>query len=88
MEDDSRLRLWVLNDGVIRIRLSFDGKFIESSYCLVLTAWNDRMDEVMKKYRNKIVPLIPELKENDEAYSFCTKELKCTIFKDPYGITI
>ena len=49
--DGVEIRLMFLTDSILRIRAGFDGDFAEESYSLVLTAWEDRMDDFMKKYR-------------------------------------
>ncbi len=43
-----------LTDHIIRIRAGFDGDFVEESYSLVTTAWEDRMDTFLKDYRKRI----------------------------------
>jgi hypothetical protein len=55
--------------------MSFDKKnnFCEQSYSLVMTAWNDRFDELLKNYRKKIVPLTNvsfQYKQNDGSGSY------------------
>ena len=41
-----------LTDFIVRIRAGFDGDFAEESYSLVMTAWEDRMDDFMKNTGN------------------------------------
>ena len=43
--DSAFAKIIFLTDDIIRIRVSFDGKFRESSYALVTTAWDDDLDE-------------------------------------------
>ena len=43
------IRVLFLTDFIVRIRAGFDGDFAEESYSLVMTAWEDRMDDFMKK---------------------------------------
>lgn len=50
------IRIWFLTDSIIRIRAGFDGDFKEGSYSLVMTAWEDPMDDLMKDYRKRIDP--------------------------------
>ena len=52
--DGVEIRIWFLTDSVVRIRAGFDGDFVEESYSLVTTAWEDRMDMFMKHYRKRI----------------------------------
>ena len=46
--DGVEIRIWFLTDSVVRIRAGFDGDFVEESYSLVTTAWEDRMDMFMR----------------------------------------
>lgn len=39
--DGVEIRIWFLTDSVVRIRAGFDGDFVEESYSLVTTAWED-----------------------------------------------
>ena len=50
------MRILFLTDDIVRIRAGFTGDFAEESYSLVMTAWEDRMDEVLKGYRHRITP--------------------------------
>ena len=54
LTDGAEIRVLFLTDSIIRIRAGFDGDFAEESYSLVMTAWEDRMDEFMKNYRRRI----------------------------------
>ena len=52
------VRIIVLTHSIIRVTVTFDSKEqVEESYGLVLTAWEDRFDQLMSKYRKKIDPL-------------------------------
>ena len=42
------MRILFLTDDIVRIRAGFDGDFTEESYSLVMTAWEDRMDGILK----------------------------------------
>ena len=55
--DTASVKLIFLTDDVIRIRVSFDGIFRESSYALVTTAWDDDLDELFKDERVRIKAL-------------------------------
>ena len=41
--DGPFIKLIFLTEDIIRVRASFDKKFIEESYVLTLTAWEDRL---------------------------------------------
>lgn len=57
--DGPTIRIFFLNQSIIRVRVSFDKDplFDEQSY-LDLTAWEDRFDEILKAYRRRVKPLI------------------------------
>ena len=54
LTDGVEIRVMLLTDSIVRIRAGFDGDFAEESYSLVMTAWEDRMDEFLKNYRKRI----------------------------------
>ena len=49
--DAADVLLIFMTDDVIRVRVSFRRDFKEESYTLVTTAWEDRMDELLKDER-------------------------------------
>ncbi len=53
-------------DSIIRIRAGFDGNFAEGSYSLVMTAWEDPMDDLMKDYRKRIQPAESKLTDGEK----------------------
>ena len=54
------IRIYFVNQSIIRVRVCFDKNplFDEQSYALVMTAWEDRFDDVLKNIRRRIKPLI------------------------------
>ena len=60
------IRIWFMTDSIIRIRAGFDGDFAEGSYSLVMTAWEDSMDDLMKDYRKRILPAESELTDGKD----------------------
>ena len=65
--DAVEFRLIFLTDDILRIRAGFDGDFAEESYSLVMTAWEDRMDGVLKDYRKRIEPADAFISETADA---------------------
>ena len=67
--DAADVLLIFMTDDVIRVRVSFRRDFKEESYTLVTTAWEDRMDELLKDERrhlhpgNQQNPLFPDVKD-------------------------
>ena len=57
MTDRVEIRILFLTDSILRIRAGFDGDFAEESYSLVMTAWEDRMDEDVYKRQAPSVSL-------------------------------
>lgn len=52
MTNSVEIRILFLTDSILRIRAGFDGDFAEESYSLVMTAWEDRMDDFLKGPQN------------------------------------
>ena len=66
MTNSVEIRILFLTDSILRIRAGFDGDFAEESYSLVMTAWEDRMDDFMKNYRKRIRTAKAELTDGAE----------------------
>lgn len=86
--DEADVMLVFLSDDVIRIRVSFDRKFEEASYTLVTTAWEDRMDELLRDERRRIEPVKAECRETNEEVIFRTRTLSLTLCKKPFSFTM
>ena len=82
------LRIWFLTDDIIRIRAGFDGSFEEASYSLALTAWEDRMDKVVGKYRRRIQTADAVLTDGEQKAVIAGKKLRVEIEKDPFRICV
>ncbi len=82
------IRVLFLTDSILRIRAGFDGDFAEESYSLVMTAWEDRMDELMKDQRKKIIPASAELIQSEHQAVIQGSSLKVVIEKDPFRICV
>lgn len=82
------IRIWFLTDDIVRIRAGFDGEFAEESYSLVMTAWEDRMDEVMKRYRRRIQPAKAVLTDGEQQAVLQGEHLKVVVEKNPFRICI
>lgn len=86
--DGVEIRLMFLTDSILRIRAGFDGDFAEESYSLVLTAWEDRMDDFMKKYRKKVDAAKATLTDGETEAVIQGKLLKVVVEKDPFRICV
>lgn len=82
------IHILFLTDDIVRIRASFDGDFAEESYSLVMTAWADRMDEVLKDCRHRIEAADASLSEQENAYILQGKKLKIVAHKEPFMLQI
>lgn len=82
------IRIWFLTDSIIRIRAGFDGDFAEESYSLVTTAWEDRMDSFMKKYRRRIQTAEARLEDSAQKAIIQGTCLRVEIEKDPFRICV
>lgn len=82
------IHILFLTDDIVRIRASFDGDFAEESYSLVMTAWADRMDDVLKDYRHRIEAADASLSEQENAYILQGKKLKIVAHKEPFMLQI
>lgn len=86
--DGVEIRLMFLTDSILRIRAGFDGDFAEESYSLVLTAWEDRMDEFMKKYRKRVEAAKAVLTDGETEAVIQGKLLKVVVEKEPFRICV
>lgn len=88
MTDGVEIRILFLTDSVLRIRAGFDGDFAEESYSLVMTAWEDRMDDFLKQYRTRVRPADAVLSDGTSEAVIQGRELKVVIEKDPFRICV
>lgn len=82
------IRVWFLTDEIIRIRAGFDGDFQEASYSLVMTGWDDLMDEFLKAERRRVTPADFNLEETEDSLILQGKKLKVLIQKSPFSIEV
>lgn len=88
MTDSVEIRLMFLTDSILRIRAGFDGDFAEESYSLVMTAWQDRTDDLLKNYRKRVEVAEAALTDGDSEAVIEGKELKVVIEKEPFRICV
>lgn len=82
------IRIFFVTDTIIRIRAGFDGDFAEESYSLVMTAWEDRMDDVLKGYRKRVEVAKAHLVEEEDAFLLEGEQLNVVVKKNPFQICI
>ena len=86
--DGVEIRIWFLTDSILRIRAGFDGDFAEESYSLVMTAWENRMDEFLKQYRKRVTAADASLEDGRDKAVIKGKELTVVIEKAPFRICV
>ena len=86
--DAADVLLIFMTDDVIRVRVSFRRDFKEESYTLVTTAWEDRMDELLKDERTRIEPLDIPCEEKNGKLVFTTGTCILEISKTPFFLTL
>ncbi|WP_347561882.1 hypothetical protein [Clostridium sp. E02] len=88
MTNSIEIRIQFLTDTILRIRAGFDGDFAEESYSLVMTAWEDRMDELMKGFRRRIEPAAASLSQTEDQAILKGAQLKVVVEKNPFRICV
>ena len=86
--DNADIKIYFMTDEIIRVRVSFDKEFAEESYVLATTAWDDRLDELFKGERKKIIPVEPLFEDKNSNFIFSTEKLRLEIDKDPICIKL
>lgn len=82
------IRIFFLTDNIIRIRAGFDGDFAEESYSLVMTAWEDRMDDFLSGYRKQVTVAEAVLEDGESMAVIQGSRLKVVVEKDPFRICV
>ncbi|MFT8348356.1 TIM-barrel domain-containing protein [Clostridium saccharoperbutylacetonicum] len=85
----AQYRIILLNDDIVRIRCTFDDEFKdEASYALVMTAWEDKMDELLKNERTRVKAISTKYEDLGNYIVLATKNINVNIYKEPFGIEI
>ena len=82
------IRIFFVEDSIVRIRAGFDGDFSEESYSLVTTAWEDRLDDFMKGYRKRIRTANATMIDEGATVTIQGNLLKVVVEKDPFRICV
>lgn len=88
MTNSVEIRILFLTDSILRIRAGFDGDFAEESYSLVMTAWEDRMDDFLKGRRTRVETADAVLSDGDREAVIEGRNLKVVVEKDPFRICV
>lgn len=84
--NNAEMRLYFMNDDVVRVRVSFDKEFEEASYLLVTTGWDDKLDDFMGRERKRIKLLEPGVEEKEDRLIFSTKTMDIVLMKNPLAL--
>ena len=88
MTNSVEIRILFLTDSILRIRAGFDGDFAEESYSLVMTAWEDRMDDFLKGRRTRVEAADAVLSDGDKEAVIEGRILKVVVEKEPFRICV
>ena len=88
MTNSVEIRILFLTDSILRIRAGFDGDFAEESYSLVMTAWEDRMDDFLKGRRTRVEAADAVLSDGDREAVIEGRILKVVVEKEPFRICV
>ena len=88
MTNSVEIRILFLTDSILRIRAGFDGDFAEESYSLVMTAWEDRMDDFLKGRRTRVEAADAVLSDGNREAVIEGRNLKVVVEKDPFRICV
>ena len=88
MTNSVEIRILFLTDSILRIRAGFDGDFAEESYSLVMTAWEDRMDDFLKGRRTRVEAADAVLSDGDREAVIEGRILKVVVENDPFRICV
>ena len=88
MTNRVEIRILFLTDSILRIRAGFDGDFAEESYSLVMTAWEDRMDDFLKGRRTRVEAADAVLSDGDREAVIEGRILKVVVEKEPFRICV
>lgn len=88
--DTADVMLVFMTDDIIRIRVHFDPHtpMKEESYTLVTTAWEDRMDELLKDERVRIQALDLPYREEEGKLVFETASVRLVLHKCPFHFSM
>lgn len=86
--DAALYRLVLMNDGIVRVRCTFEEQFPEeASYALVMTAWEDKLDPVIPG-RVRVDPLPADFEDKEDHLRLATAKLDILVHKQPFAIEI
>ena len=86
--DGVEIRIVFLTENIVRIRAGFDQHFKERSYSLVMTAWEDDLDNYLHESRKRIIPRKVQVTVKEEKIELKGSELKLVVIKEPFNIQI
>jgi|GEM_PF-11562 len=90
--DKGAMRLWFLTDKILRVEYSPTEDFLQHSYQLMLTAWDDVTDDLFKNHRTRITArkymLSKQHFDEGDGYEISSGELLVEVLAEPFGLRI
>lgn len=87
--DGPIIKILFLADDIVRIRCSFSDEFEkDASYSLVMTAWEDKFDTLLKNERVRVDLKKYTLTEDEKQIIIFNEKIKILIYKKVFGIDI
>ena len=87
--DHGRMRVYLMTDRIVRLRVSFDEEEKEeASYVLMTTAWKDRLDDLFPGARIRLSPPEADIEENEEEVILRSSTLCLHIRKNPLEVAL
>lgn len=84
--DNTFTKIYLVNKDIIRLRTSFINDFVEQSYVLTMTAWDDRFDELLATERTRVCAILPTIDESENSLVVKGASLYIRINKSPFYI--
>ena len=82
------IRIYFLTEDIVRVRVGFDGDFAEESYSLMMTGWEDRLDDLWGAKRTRITPIMPTMNNTANEIQLQSRSLDIKITKEPFALRI
>ena len=82
------IQVLFLTEDIVRIRTGFDGEFKEGSYSLTMTGWEDRLDDFLAAYREKVALVSVAVTETEAEIVITSPKLIVKVQKEQFQLSI
>lgn len=86
--NQGRLQVIFVKPDIVRVRVGFGPVLEDASYCLMTTAWPDRLDKLFEGERVRLAPCAFELSDEGGALILRTSKLCLRIQKEPLRVSL